>query len=104
VSFTVTAGVLGVGVEKPADTGSGREEWIVRGHGASQPNPQWEFRRVKRFPLTGDHPVATLVELVPDRVNTAEVMLAAELEHRSWGIRRHRSRLTPSPHAIVLSG
>ncbi|MER7394858.1 hypothetical protein ABT381_04990 [Streptomyces sp. NPDC000151] len=104
VHFTVKAGVLDVGVEKPPGEGQAREEWIVRGHGASQPNPQWEFRRVKRFPLLGDHPVAALVELVPGRVNRAEVLVAAELEHRSWGVRRYRARLAPSPHAIVLAG
>ncbi|MFI0219183.1 hypothetical protein ACH4O1_33405, partial [Streptomyces lydicus] len=81
-----------------------REEWIVRGHGASQPNPQGEFRRVKRFPLVGDHPVGALVELVPDQVTTAEVLMAAELEHRNWGVRRYRARLEPSPHAILLRG
>jgi hypothetical protein len=104
VSFTVKAGVLDVGVQKPPGTGSAREEWIVRGYGSSQPNPQWEFRPVKRFPLVGDHPVAALVELVPGRVNTAEVLVAAELEHRSWGVRRYRARLTPLPHALVLAG
>jgi len=103
LSFTVKAGMLNVGVEKPPGASPAREEWIVRGHGASQPNPQWEFRPVKRFPLVGDHPVAALVEIVPDRVNTAEVLMAAELEHRSWGVRRYRARLTPSPHAIVLA-
>ncbi|GFH37921.1 hypothetical protein [Streptomyces pacificus] len=104
VSFTVKAGLLDVGVEKPPGAGPERDEWIVRGHGASQPNPQWEFRQVKGLPLVGDHPVAALVELVPDRPNTAEVLVAAELEHRSWGIRRYRARLAPSPHAIVLAG
>jgi hypothetical protein len=104
VTFTVKAGVLDVGVQKPPATESAREEWIVRGHGASQPNPQWEFRSVKRFPLIGDHPVTALVELVPDRLNTAEVMVAAELEQRGWGIRRYRARLAPVPHTIVLAG
>lgn len=103
VSFTVTTGVLDVGVEKPPGAGPARKEWIARGHGASQPNPQWEFRRVKGFPLVGDHPVAALVELVPGRMNTAEVLVAAELEHRSWGIRRYRARLAPTPHTIVLA-
>ncbi|GKQ37329.1 hypothetical protein [Streptomyces sp. A012304] len=103
LNFTVTTGVVDVGVERPPGGGPAREEWIVRGHGASQPNPQWEFRRVKRFPLVGDHPVAALVELVPGRLNTAEVLIAAELEHRSWGVRRYRARLQPSPHTIVLS-
>jgi hypothetical protein len=61
-----------------------------RGHGASQPDPRWEFRPVKRFPLVGDHPVAALVELV---------------EHRMWGgVRRYRARLALSPHAIMLAG
>ncbi|PTH86709.1 hypothetical protein C9J60_21065 [Streptomyces sp. A244] len=104
MSFAVHAGVLEVGVEKPPGAGAQRDEWIVRGHGSSQPNPQWEFRRVKHYPLTGDHPVAALVELVPDRLNTAEVLMAAELEHRSWGIRRYRARLAPSAQAIVLAG
>ncbi|MFJ2844895.1 hypothetical protein ACIPD2_25115 [Streptomyces griseofuscus] len=104
LSFTVKAGVLDVGVTKPPSTDLVREEWIVLGHGASQPNPQWEFRRVKRFPLAGDHPVAALVELVPEQVNTAEVLVAAELEHSSWGVRRYRARLALSPHAIVLTG
>ncbi|MGW5863227.1 hypothetical protein ACWFRJ_13775 [Streptomyces sp. NPDC055239] len=103
VTFTVTTGVLDVGVEKAPGVGPAREEWIVRGHGASQPNPQWEFRRVKGFPLVGDHPVAALVELVPGRMNTAEVLVAAELEHRSWGVRRYRARLAPTPHIIVLA-
>ncbi|APE24830.1 MULTISPECIES: hypothetical protein [Streptomyces] len=103
VSFTVTTGVLDVGVEKPPGSAPAKEEWIVRGHGASQPNPQWEFRRVKGFPLVGDHPVAALVELVPDRTNTAEVLVAAELEHRTWGIRRYRAQLAPTPHTIVLA-
>ncbi|OHV54135.1 hypothetical protein [Pseudofrankia sp. BMG5.36] len=97
LSFTVKAGILNVGVEKPPGASPAREEWIVRGHGASQPNPQWEFRRVKRFPLVGDHPVAALVELAPDRVNTAEMLMAAELEHRSWGVRRYRARLVRCP-------
>lgn len=65
VTFTVTTGVLDVGVEKAPGAGPAREEWIVRGHGASQPNPQWEFRRVKGFPLVGDHPVAALAGLAP---------------------------------------
>ncbi|MGX2997135.1 hypothetical protein JNUCC64_23210 [Streptomyces sp. JNUCC 64] len=104
VTFSVSTGVLGMGVERPAGAGPATEEWIVRGHGASQPNPQWEFRQVKRFPLVGDHPVAALVELVPGRTNTAEVLVAAELEHRDWGIRRYRARLAPSPHTIVLAG
>ncbi|MEV7089491.1 hypothetical protein AB0O07_26975 [Streptomyces sp. NPDC093085] len=103
VSFTVATGVVDVGVERPAGAGPAREEWIVRGHGASQPTPQWEFRPVKRFPLVGDHPVAALVELVPGQVNTAEVRIAAELEHRAWGLRRYRARLTRTPHAIVLA-
>ncbi|KUO03070.1 hypothetical protein [Streptomyces caeruleatus] len=104
VNFTVKAGLLDVGVERPSGAGPAKEEWIVRGHGASQPNPQWEFRRVRSFPLAGDHPVAALVELVPGRLNTAEVLVAAELEHRSWGIRRYRAALAPSRHTIVLAG
>ncbi|MEU5403309.1 hypothetical protein ABZ348_28915 [Streptomyces sp. NPDC005963] len=103
MSFTVSTGVLGVGVERPAGTETTTDEWIVRGHGTSQSNPQWEFRGVKRFPLAGDHPVAALVELVPDRTNTAEVLIAAELEHRTWGVRRYRARLAPSSHTIVLA-
>ena len=103
LTFTVKAGLLDVGVTKPPGADPAREEWIVRGHGASQPNPQWEFRRVKRFPLIGDHPVAALVELVPEQVNTAEVLVAAEVEHHSWGVRRYRARLALSPHAIVLA-
>ncbi|MFI2634175.1 hypothetical protein ACH5A2_27905 [Streptomyces collinus] len=91
-------------MEKPPGAGPERDEWIVRGHGSSQPNPQGEFRRVRRHPLTGDHPVAALVELVPDRLNTAEALMAAELEHRSRGIRRYRARRAPSAHAIVLAG
>ncbi|MDT0266640.1 hypothetical protein RM844_10070 [Streptomyces sp. DSM 44915] len=102
VNVAVNAGVLDVGVERPA--GSERENWIVRGHGASQPDPQWEFRRVRGFPLVGDHRVAALVELVPGRPNTAEVLVAAELEHRSWGIRRYRARLAPTPHTVLLAG
>ncbi|BDH15986.1 hypothetical protein [Streptomyces hygroscopicus] len=104
LKFAVKAGVLDMGVEKPPGANPATEEWIVRGHGASQPNPQWEFRRVKRFPLVGDHPVGALVELVPDQANTAAVLMAAELEHRNWGVRRYRARLGPSPHAIVLRG
>ncbi|MFD5748220.1 hypothetical protein [Streptomyces sp. NPDC127033] len=104
MSFTVKAGLLDVGMEKPPGAAPEKDEWIVRGHGASQPNPQWEFREVKGFPLIGDHPVAALVELVPDRPNTAEVLVAAELEHRNWGLRRYRARLAPSPHTITLSG
>ncbi|MFD0853910.1 hypothetical protein ACFQ07_16855, partial [Actinomadura adrarensis] len=102
LSFTVSTGVLDVGVERPVGARPAKEEWIVRGHGESQPNPQWEFRRIKRFPLVGDHPVAVLVELVPDRVNAAEVLLAAELEHRTWGVRRYRAHLAPSPQPIIL--
>ncbi|MFE3941168.1 hypothetical protein ACFXPV_04695 [Streptomyces sp. NPDC059118] len=64
--------------------------------GAARPNPQWEFRQVKRFPLVGDHSVAALVEIVPGRMNTAEALVAAELEHRSWstaaGASARRSR------------
>ncbi|MEU1573933.1 hypothetical protein ABZ519_22760 [Streptomyces collinus] len=48
--------------------------------------------------------MAALVELVPDRLNTAELLMAAELEHRSRGIRRYRARLAPSAHAVVLAG
>lgn len=104
MSFTVRAGLLDVGVQKPSGAGPERDEWIVRGHGASQPTPQWEFRQVKGCPLVGDHVVAALVELVPDRRNAAEVIVAAEVEHRSWGLRRYRARLAPSPHTIVLAG
>ncbi|MFE6665731.1 hypothetical protein ACFVFH_19495 [Streptomyces sp. NPDC057697] len=103
LNLTVKAGVLDVGVTRAPGAEPTREEWIVRGHGASQPNPQWEFRQVKRFPLVGDHPVSALVEIVPDRVNTAEVLFAAELEHRNWGIRRYRAHLAPPPHTIMLS-
>lgn len=104
MSFTVKAGVLDVGIQKPAVAEPTREEWMVRGYGSSQPNPQWEFRPVKRFPLVGDHPVAALVELVPNRVNTAEVLIAAELEHRNWGVRRYRARLAPASQSLVLTG
>jgi hypothetical protein len=103
LSFTVSTGIVDVGVERQPDAGPGREEWIVRGHGASQPDPQWEFRSLRRLPLVGDHPVAALVELVPGAVNTAEVLVAAELEHRSWGVRRYRARLGPARHGITLS-
>ncbi|MER6770683.1 hypothetical protein ACFVG1_17275 [Streptomyces bacillaris] len=103
LSFTVATGVVDLGVERQPGEGPGREEWIVRGHGASQPDPQWEFRRLRRLPLVGDHPVAALVELVPGLVNTAEVLVAAELEHRSWGIRRYRARLGPTSRGITLS-
>ncbi|WP_410580647.1 hypothetical protein [Amycolatopsis sp. lyj-108] len=66
---------------------------MCSGHtGVSQPNPQWGFRPVKRFPLIGEHTVAALVELVPDTVNAAEVLVAAELEHRSW-----EARAAPEP-------
>ncbi|WP_258044631.1 hypothetical protein [Streptomyces sp. SM11] len=102
LSFTVTTGIVDLGVERQPDTGPGREEWIVRGHGASQPDPQWEFRRLRRLPPVGDHPVAALVELVPGLVNTAEVLVAAELEHRSWGVRRYRARLGPASRGITL--
>ncbi|MES4906216.1 MULTISPECIES: hypothetical protein [unclassified Streptomyces] len=47
--------------------------------------------------------MAALVEFVPDRLNAAEVLVAAELEHRR-AIRRYRARLAPSPHAIVQAG
>ncbi|MFJ6610425.1 hypothetical protein ACIQPT_09105 [Streptomyces sp. NPDC091289] len=103
LSFTVSTGIVDVGVERQPEAGPGREEWIVRGHGASQPDPQWEFRRLRRVPLAGDHPVAALVELVPGAVNTADVMVAAELEHRSWGIRRYRARLGPTSQGITLT-
>ncbi|MEU2824424.1 hypothetical protein ABZ763_19615 [Streptomyces bacillaris] len=46
---------------------------------------------------------AALVELVPGLVNTAEVLVAAELERRSWGIRRYRARLGPTSRGITLS-
>ncbi|MFE7533579.1 hypothetical protein ACFU67_04790 [Streptomyces rhizosphaericola] len=103
LSFTVATGIVDLGVERQPVEGPGREEWIVRGHGASQPDPQCEFRRLRRLPLAGDHPVAALVELVPGLVNTAEVLVAAELEHRSWGIRRYRARLGPTSRGITLS-
>lgn len=103
LSFTVATGIVDLGVERPPDAGPGREEWIVRGHGASQPDPQWEFRSLRRLPLAGDHPVAALVELVPGVPNTADVLVAAELEHRSWGVRRYRARLGPRSHGITLS-
>ncbi|WP_405929191.1 hypothetical protein OG554_24050 [Streptomyces griseus] len=102
LSFTVSTGIVDVGVERQPEAGPGREEWIVRGHGASQPDPQWEFRRLRRAPLVGDHPVAALVELVPGEVNRADVLVAAELEHRGWGIRRYRARLGPTSHGITL--
>jgi hypothetical protein len=103
LSFTVKAGMFEVGVQRPPASGTEREEWIVRGYGASQPNPQWEFRRIKHFSLVGDHPVAALVELVHGHANAAEVLLAAELEHRRWGIRRYHAPLALSQHAIVLA-
>lgn len=73
----------------------------MRGHGASQPNPQWGFRPVKRFPLIGEHTVAALVELVPDTVNAAEVLVAAELEHRSWGPGPRQSLATARGEIVV---
>lgn len=48
-------------------------------------------------------PVTALVALVAGQVNTAEVLFAAELEHRTWGLRRYRARLTPGPDTIVLA-
>ncbi|MFD0036369.1 hypothetical protein ACFVIZ_01825 [Streptomyces anulatus] len=103
LSFTVATGIVDLGVERQPDAGAGREEWIVRGHGASQPDPQWEFRSLRRLPLAGDHPVAALVELVPGVPNTADVLVAAELEHRSWGVRRYRASLGPRSHGITLT-
>lgn len=103
LSFTVATGIVDLGVERQPDAESAREEWIVRGHGASQPDPQWEFRSLRRLPLAGDHPVAALVELVPGVPNTADVLVAAELEHRSWGVRRYRASLGPRSHGITLS-
>lgn len=58
--------------------------------------------RLRRAPLVGDHPVVALVELVPGAVNRADVLVAAELEHRGWGIRRYRARLGPTSHGITL--
>ncbi|MGY1577211.1 hypothetical protein [Streptomyces sp. MN13] len=106
VMLGINAGVLNVEVERQVtNNASGRAEWTVRGFGASQSTPMWEFRRVRRYPLVGDHTVAALVETVPDRVNVADVMLAAELEHRTLGIRRYRADLTPSQSSsITLAG
>lgn len=95
MSFKVKAGLLDVGMDKPLGAGPERDEWTVHGHVASQPNLQWEFRRVKSFPL---------VKLMPGRLNTAEVLVARELEQRSWGVCRYQARFAPSPHAIVLAG
>lgn len=104
--FTVglTTGVLNVQAERQAnDPAAPREEWLVRGYGASQSTPMWRFRRVRGHPLAGDHPVAALVQTVPDHVNMADVLFAAELEHRTLGIRRYRADLTPPLSAITLS-
>jgi hypothetical protein len=67
------------------------------------------FPACRRWPCVGQIGgttkllVAALVELVPNCMNTAEVLVAAELEHRSWGVRRYRAQLTPTPHTIVLA-
>ncbi|WP_198535150.1 hypothetical protein [Streptomyces natalensis] len=76
----------------------------MRGHAAPQPTPMWQFRRIRKYPLIGDHPVAALVQTVPDCTNIADVMLAAELEHRMLGIRRYRANLTPQLSSITLPG
>ncbi|HZD69388.1 MAG TPA: hypothetical protein VFA45_10875 [Actinomycetes bacterium] len=100
--FTVKAGVVDLGVERQPSAATTREEWIVRGYGASQATPTWEFRRLKQYPLVGDHPVAALIELVPGHHNRAEVMLVAEVEHTTWGVRRYKARLNPAQSAIDL--
>ncbi|MEO3806068.1 hypothetical protein [Nonomuraea sp. B1E8] len=63
----------------------------------------WQFRRVRKHPLADDHLVAALIETVPDRVNVADVLMAAELEHHRLGIRRYRAKLTPSLSTITVS-
>ncbi|MFJ6017338.1 hypothetical protein [Streptomyces sp. NPDC092952] len=103
VSVGLTTGVLNVQAERRAnDPAEARREWLVRGYGASQATPMWRFRRAGGHPLVGDHALAALVQTVPGRLNVADVLLAAEIEHRTLGIRRYRAELTPALSAITL--
>jgi hypothetical protein len=101
VTLGLNPGPVNVGVEHTRNAADA-EEWIVRGYGAHQPTPSWDFRRTKRYPLVGDYPVEAFIELVDGDENTADVLLSAELEHRRLGIRRYRGRLEPTIAAIPL--
>jgi hypothetical protein len=61
----------------------------------------WQFRRVRTHPLAGDHDFAALVQRVPGRV--ADVLLAAEVEHHTFGIRRYRAKRIPALSTITVS-
>jgi hypothetical protein len=43
------------------------------------------------------------VQTVPGHINIADVMFAAEVEHRAFGIRRYRANLAPSSSMITLT-
>lgn len=79
------------------------DPWIVQGHGESQSTPVWQFRGTSQYPLIGDHPLHALIETTATRDDTAEVLLAAEIQHRRFGIRRYQAQLPPLLSAIPLT-
>ncbi|MEU8979264.1 hypothetical protein [Streptomyces sp. NPDC048309] len=93
VSFSFNAGLFSAGVEHPVGGSTTGSEWVVQGYGAHQSRLRWDFRSTRRHPLVGDHPLAVLVELEPDKEHRAEVMFSVELKHPVVGLRRHRAQL-----------
>jgi hypothetical protein len=92
-SFSFNAGLFSAGVEHPVGGSNTGSKWVVQGYGAHQSRLRWDFRRTRRHPLVGDHPLAVLVELEPDKEHRAEVMFSAELKHPVVGLRRHHAQL-----------
>ncbi|MET9915226.1 hypothetical protein ABZZ74_52920 [Streptomyces sp. NPDC006476] len=74
----------------------------MRGYGASQPRPRWDFRSTKRHPLVGDHPLAVLIEFDPEKEHRAEVLFSAELKHPALGLRRHRAQLPAAAIPLAM--
>ncbi|WP_435279745.1 hypothetical protein [Streptomyces sp. 1222.5] len=93
VSFSLNAGLFSAGVEHPVGGSATSSMWVVQGYGAQQSRLRWDFRSTKRHPLVGDHPLAVLVELDPDKEHHAEVLFSGELKHPILGLRRHQAQL-----------
>jgi hypothetical protein len=104
-SATLNANLLGFGtVAVTGQRSQDPDPWLVQGYGESQHTPSWQLRGTQRYPLIGDHSLLALVETVPGEDNSAEVMLAAEIKHRTLGITRYRIQLTPTLVPIPLNG
>lgn len=101
-TFGVRTGILNASIEQQSNDSNKNWDWIVQGDGASQSTPSWKFRRTKDYSLVGDRWVGVLIETLPGWGNVADVLLAAELEHRTLGIRRYRAHLTSDLAAIPL--